>query len=740
MRLLIPILFAISATADRAALEAEHSKTILPLLQDFCYECHGGGKTKGDIALDAHTDLDAFIADVRLVDRLTDSLAFEEMPPKKADQPSADERRALLAWLRSSQTQIRSDLARPGYVPPRRLNRQEYNNTIRDLLGIDAAPAEHFPADDTGYGFDTIAAVLKVSPVLAERYIGAAGDLLDQVVFEQPAPKPDSIYIAPATMRASRDVGGGPVGEGYVLSSNGSLGHTQAIEIGGEYLVKVTASPDLGGDEPPHMVLEVGKRVLGEWYVEAHKSVEVKVLLKAGLQDIRVRFTNDFYEKGVADRNLQVERIDILGPLTAIRQEPPELHQRLFFCEPRYPEAEPQCARAILAEFASRAYRRPVSVAEIAKLVALFEKARRAGESYEGAVSVAMQAILVSPHFLFRLENSGTLSDHQLASRLSYFLWSSMPDGELRRLADAGLLRNPQLRRSQIRRMLSDPKAEALAVNFAGQWLELRKLAELQPEDGEFDENLRASMRRETELFVSGIIRDDRSILEFIDAEYSYLNGRLAEHYGIEGVLGEAFRPVNLRTTQRRGVLTHASLLSLTSHPTRTSPVLRGKFIMEQIIGLPTPPPPADAPVLDETKVAAPGASLREILRVHSEDPNCASCHSRLDPIGLTLERFDRLGRWREGDLDVGGKLPSGEELADHQALIAHLRTSRERFARTFIEKMMIYALGRGLSVADNPVIHGIYEEVEKNQFRFSSVVEGIVESVAFREQAPEPQ
>jgi hypothetical protein len=740
MRILLLTFIAISASADRAAFEADYATRIQPLLQDLCYECHADDKAKGDVRLDGHVNLDALIADVRLTDRMTDALAFGEMPPKKADPLSDAERQDLLAWLRSSQSFIRTDLAKPGYVPPRRLNRQEYNNTVRDLLGVDLAPATHFPADDTGYGFDTIASVLKVSPLLAERYLGAASDLVSQVVFEQPRPSQNAIYIAPATMRPSRDAGGGPVGDGYVISSNGSLGATESFAVGGEYLVRVTASPDLGGEEPPHMVVSVAKRVVGEWFVPEHNTYEAKVLIRSGLQDIRVRFTNDFYEKNVADRNLTVERIDIIGPLTVIREEPPTAHTRIFSCEPRYEEAELQCARTILAEFAGKAFRRPLEVAEIAKLVALFEKARAGGESFEGAVSVCLQAILVSPHFLFRIENAGTLSDHQLATRLSYFLWSSMPDGELRRLADSGLLGNPQVRSTQIQRMLADPRALALAENFGGQWLELRKLAELQPEEEDFDETLRESMRKETELFMGHLIREDRSILEFLDADYTFLNDRLAAHYGIKGVLGPGFRPVSLRSSQRRGVLTHASLLSISSHPARTSPVLRGKFIMEQIIGMPTPPPPADATPLDENKVTEPGASLREIFEAHRDSATCSSCHSRLDPLGFAFEHFDEVGRWRDtlGDKPVNatGKLPNGQPIADHRDLIASLRSSQDRFARTFIEKMMIYALGRGLTQEDNPSIHGIYTQVAAKGFRFSSVVQGIVESVPFREQA----
>jgi hypothetical protein len=489
----------------------------------------------------------------------------------------------------------------PGRVVVRRLNRAEYNNTIRDLFGADLKLAADLPADDSGYGFDNIGDVLTLSPLLMERYFAAA-DLVD---------------------------------------------HT------------------------------------------------------------------------------------------------PEARKRVFICGHKKGQHQAACARTNLAAFARRAYRRPVTDAEVDRLVRFVHTAQRHGDTLEQGVLVAVKAALVSPNFLFRIEHDQAatqkVSDVELASRLSYFLWSSMPDDELLHLAEERRLGAPSVLDEQVRRMLRDPKSRALVENFGGQWLELRNLDAAVPDENKFPEFggvLRSAMRQETELFFDAIVREDRSIFDFIDANFTFLNERLAKHYGIEGVTGRDFRRVTLDTEQRAGVLTHASVLTVTSYPARTSPVLRGKFLLENFLNAPPPPPPPGIPALAEPE-AGVHASLREQLEQHRANPACASCHTRMDPLGFALENYDAIGRWRthDGDfpIDASATLPDGRRLSGPVELRQVIKSQPQAFRECFASKLLTYALGRGLEDYDKPVVQSVTRGLQDGGDRFSQLVTDIVRSVPFQ-------
>jgi hypothetical protein len=552
------------------------------------------------------------------------------MPPEDRPQPTADESARLITSIKAALE--RDDCGRPGNpgrVTIRRLNRAEYNNTIRDLVGVDFRPADEFPADDVGYGFDNIGDVLSLPPLLMEKYLFAAETISERAIVR------------------------------------------------------------------------------------------------------------------TADRRPT-------DPL-------PDSHRRILFREPASPGEYPDAARAIVERFATRAYRRPVSPEETARLTSFVELALRNGDSFERGIQLAVQAVLISPHFLFRVEldsrpratglpgdGAESIGEFELASRLSYFLWSTMPDEELFRLAAEVKLHSPEILAGQVRRMLHDPRARALVENFAGQWLQIRKLEIADPDRDRFpgfDEPLRRAMLRETGLFFDEVMRADRSILDFLDADFTYVNERLARHYGISGVSGEAFRRVRLNGAARGGLLTQASILTVTSNPTQTSPVKRGRWVLEQILGTPPPPPPPEVVPLKEDRAADNGRSFRQRMEQHRARSSCAVCHNRLDPIGFGLENYDAVGAWREREggqpIDASGTLPSGESFRGPRELKARLKARPREFARCLAEKMLTFALGRGVEAYDRCAIDRIVKEIESKEYRFSALVLGVVTSEAFLKRRP---
>jgi hypothetical protein len=600
--------------------KASFEKDILPILEDYCYYCHGDGKKKGDLSLEIFKTEKDIQQNYKISEQIFKYVLAGEMPPKdRKKRPSKKEQVLVADWVRNSLDDFYANAPPdPGRVTVRRLNRSEYNNVIRDLMHLDFKPAKDFPADDSGYGFDNIGDVLSVSPLLLEKYLSAAEEIAAQAV----------------------------------------------------------AVPSRGKPLSPTRLTEFQKQYF-------------KYPIPA---DNRRRIAEDF-------------------------------------------------AR----EFMRRAYRREVSSEEIKNVLVLARQAVDAGGSFEEGVRLAVQAVLISPRFLFRWELDGapdnpravrSLNEYELASRLSFFLWSSQPDDQLLRYANRGQLRKNLGK--ELERMLKDAKAQSFVENFAGQWLELRNLDVYQPDKKlfpTFTPALRSDMRRETELLFSHIMGGNRSVLELLSADYSFVNARLAAHYGISDVKGESFRPVSLRGTFRGGILGHASILTITSDPNRTSPVKRGKYVLENILGTPPPAPPPDAPPLSETgKITG---TLREQFVKHRQDPACASCHKVMDPIGFAFENYDAIGRYRTKDnslpIDASGKLETGEPFgnaADLRSIL--LNQKREYFTRCITEKMLTYALGRGLEYYDKRTIDGIVARLKGNNYRFNELVQGIVSSLPF--------
>ena len=750
------------ARVDRVAAEGQFRETVLPVLREHCWDCHGDSESKGGVNFDRHTNLVAVLGDRGTWERVLQTVRSGEMPPKKRKvQPSSQERTNLVAWIDRTLFPIDPSRPDPGRVTLRRLNRVEYNHTIRDLVGVDFEPAADFPQDDVGYGFDNIGDVLSTPPILLEKYLKAAEDILDRAIVTGPV-APRTTRYAPS--RIEGHAGGGALAS---LTTRGEMSVTYEAPVGGDYLFRVQAYGDQAGAEKVQMALKADGRELEQIEVRRNrgnpKLHEHRLRLEAGTHRLAVAFLNDFYretelvrtnargrtytEKRIEDRNLQVEFIEVRGPFS---DEVPALHaahRGIFFRQPGRGTTN-RVAREILQRFTDRAFRRPATAAEVDRLMTLFDQARGDGDGFEASVKQALTAVLVSPQFLYRGEpqvdpdNPGAVhrvSEHALASRLSYFLWSTMPDEELFALASKGRLRRDL--RSQVRRMLADPRSRALVDNFAGQWLQLRTLDIVAPDDKlfpDFDPALRAALRGETEALFEHILRKDRPITEFLTADYTFVNERLARHYGLKDLpspMGSQFVRVSLDGSGRRGVLTHGSVLTLTSNPNRTSPVKRGKWILENILASPPPPPPPGVPALESKETHG---TLRQRMDAHRDNPMCASCHAKMDPLGFAFEHFDAVGRYREKDgdapVETQGELVSGERFSDHRELSRVLSEARQAdFIRCVSEKVLTYALGRGLEYYDRPALAAIEARVQRQGFRFSALIEAVVESVPFQ-------
>ncbi len=805
LALLLPI-----QRTPQAQTAVSYEKTILPFLTDNCVYCHNAKKQSGGLNLESFTTADTFSSQRDSWDHILQKIQTGEMPPKGAPKPDPAEVKRVIDFLESEFTRL-DKLVKPdpGRVTARRLNRAEYNNTVRDLLGIDIRPADAFPQDDSGYGFDNIGDVLSLSPVLMEKYLTAAENVARTAVFGVPAMKPSVTELRSQgrkiepkfTALLDYDTTGlslpnalhvahrFPVAAEYTfrLFLNGarppaSDGLKFAVWIDGQQVQVRELDPEGGAafDENKQVfdsfTLDFRTKVAaGEHWVAASilnmydglpvsynaanpskkpqpKAPEFKDrpdLSPEINQRRKAAFEAKLKEK-VPVNTVRIGRVDIGGPYNQVMGATLESKKKIFTCGHLEGKHQTGCAAKILTNLAHRAYRRPVASAELRPLVNLVAMAQQNGDSFEEGLSVAIQAMLVSPHFLFRLEqdrpvagseiSSYRINQHELATRLSYFLWSSMPDDELLRVADQGTLRKPIVLKSQIQRMLKDEKAKALVENFGGQWLELRKLESQKPDRErfpEFDDYLRMSIRRETEMFIESIVREDKSILDFIDGKYSYLNQRLAELYKIPGVKGPEFRKVSLANNpQRSGIITQASVLTVSSYTTRTSPVLRGKWILENILNAPPPPPPPDVPNLDESKIGST-LTVRQQLEEHRKNPTCASCHARLDPLGFGLEKFNAIGEWRTMDgklpIDDSGELPDGRKFNGPEELRKILLTDRNAFAQCLTEKLLTYGLGRGLERYDKPTVKSIAAAVAANEYRFSSLVLEIVNSLPFQ-------
>jgi hypothetical protein len=744
---------AISIPAQKAKAKAQaqskvqaqpsFDKAVKPFLVKHCVSCHSGEHAMGG----ANFDLIKSKADVvkhrELAERAVRMVNSGLMPPKGRPIPTKAEKLMMASWIEST-IATECDVRDPGRVTMRRLNRLEYNNTIRDLTGLDLKLADDFPSDDVGHGFDNIGDVLSISPLLMEKYLKAA-----EVVATKAIIVPDSkpIRFDAGSLKSDGRAGSGLEND-WMLLSNAELYATFDCRIPGEYKLRVRAYGQQAGPEVVKMQLRLDGTPLKTVDVKATadrlEDYDVTVNLSVGKHKLGAAFINDFYEAGppARDRNLLIRWMDLSAPVAKF-PDLPATHRRII---PEAPTATNKnaLARKVLSNFANKAFRRPATAVEVDRLMQIAALAWKNEEPFERGIQLGVQAALSSPHFLFRVEaddSTGKVGSYELATRLSYFLWSSMPDDQLFRLAASGEIQKPAVLEAQAKRMLKDPRIAALGEAFAAQWLNLRKLNTVNVDPATykgFDEYLRQSMMIETRMFFDSVIAEDRRVTDFIDGKFTFVNETLAKHYGIEGVSGRDFRKISLEGTARAGLITQASILTLTSNPTRTSPVKRGKWVLEQILNDPPPPPPPGVPDLPEADPNAPApVTVREKLARHLKDPVCASCHTRMDPIGFSLENFDGIGKWRATDglaaIEATGELPDGTKFSGPAELRSLLLTKKGQFVNGLSEKMLTFATGRGIDSADKCYVDEIAARVEKGGYKFSTLVAGVVSSEPFR-------
>jgi len=734
-----------------------YKDSVQPLLAKYCGKCHGPVKPKAQLNLEAYKDEASVLKDRKTWKRVLDQLQAREMPPDDKPQPSPAERELLTSWVEGMLEKVDPNAPRdPGRVVLRRLNRVEYRNTLRDLLGVDFNPTVDFPSDDVGYGFDNIGDVLSIPPLLMEKYFAAAEKVLDQAVQTPEQFRPRTRRLEAKSMQIAG--GGQAEGETVCMFGNGEMQETVEVFLGGTYVFRIRASGDPAGGEPPRMSLRVDGKEQKVVDVTAQRRdprvYEERLALEAGKRRISAAFINDYYNPEAPrardrDRNLYVDYVEFHGPVDGKLPEPPAAHRRLFVAAPSAGRPRREAASEILARFLPLAFRRPLAEGELERFLKLHDLAEKQGDSFEAAVKVPLQAALVSPHFLFRVEKDlaggdpkgvHPLTDGELASRLSYFLWSSMPDAELIDVARQGKLRDPGVLEGQVRRMLRDPKSRALAENFAIQWLQLRRLEGYQPDPRRFpsfDEPLRQAMLQEAVLLFDAVVREDRSVMDLLGADFTFLNDRLAKHYGIPGVEGPEMRRVALSDPRRGGVLTMAAVLTATSNPTRTAAVKRGKWVLETILGTPPPPPLPDAGELKDETDADRRLSLRQRLEKHRADPSCAACHRRMDPIGFGFENYDGIGAWRDREngqaIDTAATLPDGSSFKGPVELKNLLLRRREDYVKCLAEKMLTFALGRGVEYYDSLAVKEIRRKLADNGYRISTLVLEIAKSYPFQ-------
>ena len=733
-------------------------------LDRYCVACHNARSLTAGLALDGVDP--AHVGDEAAVwEKVLRKLRTGMMPPSPRPRPDAATYASLVTYLETALDRAANADPDPGRPAVQRLNRAEYANAVRDLLALDVDAQTLLPADESGYGFDNIGDVLTVSPGLLERYLLAAAKISRQALGD-PTLRPTTAIYKTSPLLAQD----GRVSEDLPFGSRGGLAVRHHFPLDAEYVVRVA----LRGRSRAGHALEVrlDRERVQRFDLGERTPLEVRVPVAAGTRLLGVSFVEALERSLPLDgrpppppitsfaftlypNDPAVERVEVVGPFAGRTPADTASRRAIFTCHPEAPGDETACAEHIVAALARRGYRRPVTAADTAPLLAAYEAGRREGHGFEGGIRWAIEALLVSPKFLFRVEEDPAdaapgapyrVSDLDLASRLSFFLWSSIPDEVLVDLAARGALRDAGVLERQVRRMLDDPRAQALVENFAGQWLYLRNLRSTAPDAArfpEFDDNLRQALRQETELFVGSQIREDRGVHDLLRADYTFVNERLARHYGMPNVYGNHFRRVSYRDDRRAGLLGHGSLLTVTSYPHRTSPVLRGKWLLENLLGAPPPPPPPDIPELDEPGAAAAPATMRERMAQHRASPGCATCHAKIDPLGFALENFDAVGRWRAQEdgasapIDASGALPDGARFdgpaAFRDALLREPWATE--FATTVTEKLLTYAIGRGLEHYDAPAVRRILRDAEPGGYRWSSLILGIVESLPFQMQ-----
>jgi hypothetical protein len=762
-----------------ASVAAQHAlpANYAALLDTYCTKCHNAEDWAGSLDFSL-LDRSNVLADAATWEKVMRKFRGNMMPPRGQEHPLPAQKQAFVSWLQNTIDSATLATPQPGRSSLHRLNRAEYGNAVRDLLGLTVDISEFLPADDEGYGFDNIADVLRTSPSLLEQYLGASRKISELAVGDLQTLPVSTVYRAPADSPHFTNLPGLPPGTrgGMLIEHNFPLDaeyefnsylvrnivgymtglewpHTFAISIDGEEVF----SAQVGGEED-NLRSDTN-------FAEAADAIDARLKTRIPVKAGRHQVAVTFYDKNGAEtheplelhsRNLDLQDMvgmpmldytDIIGPFNTTGRGDTASRRTIFSCYPMTTAEQEPCARDILSRIGQRAYRRPLADTDLALMMSFYQDGLAKG-SFDDGIMTALRFVLASPQFLFRSEPDPEqvapgavypLSDLALASRLSFFLWSSLPDDELLELAAANRLREPKTLDQQIARMLRDPRAEALVDNFAAQWLFLRNLKSINPDTRSFpnfDDKLRQAFRTETSMFISSIIHGDASIIDMLDADYTFVNDRLAEHYGIPQVYGSHFRRVHITDPNRRGLLGQGSVLTVTSYPNRTSPVLRGKWVLENIIGAPAPAPPPNVPALTENAPGLAALSVRARLEQHREDPVCASCHAVMDPLGFSLENFDAIGRYRvrdaSGAIDASGELADGTPVSGVPSLNAALLEHPEYFAETFTEKLLTYALGRGLEPYDMSVVRQIVRQAEPDNYRFSAIVRGIVQSVPF--------
>ncbi len=748
------------------------------LLDKYCVTCHNEKLKTAGLMLDK-TDVEHVGDGAEVWEKVVRKIHGGTMPPLGMPRPDQATLDGFASSLEVSLDRAAISRPEPGRAGMHRLNRAEYQNAIRDLLALKIDVASLLPADDESNGFDNMADVLRVSPSLLEQYLSASRTVGSLAIGDRGIGPVSQVYQVPPTLAQTEHIEGLPLGTrgGILIHQNFPLdgdyefsvflmrsivGYMTGLEYPHQFEITVDGVriflSHVGGEEDNKM-MDTNLGLAGNT-IDAR--LRVRVPVKAGPHEIGVAFIAKNNSESVEPlqpftRNLDlqdmngipiIDHVQVTGPFAATGSGDTPSRRRIFVCQPKNESDELPCARRIISTLTRRAYRRPVTDADLEILLSFYQKGRNKG-SFDAGIETALRLILSDPKFLYRIESDpanavpGTInriSDLELASRLSFFLWSSIPDDELLTAATQGKLKDPVILQQQVKRMLADPKAEALVTNFASEWLFLRNLQSVNPAGEDFpnfDENLRQAFRTETEMFVGSVFREDRSVMDLLTANYTFVNERLAKHYGIPNIYGSQFRRITVTDDARRGLLGQGSILTVTSYPTRTSPVLRGKWILENILGTPPPAPPPNVPALKENDEGGKITTVRERLEEHRRNPACATCHRVMDPLGFSLDNFDAIGQWRSKEaglpIDASGQLADGTKVNGVVDLRRALLLHPERFVGTMTEKLMTYALGRGLEYYDMPVVRSIARDAARDDYRFSSIVMGIVKSTPFQ-------
>jgi mono/diheme cytochrome c family protein len=766
------------------------------MLTQYCGGCHNDRLKTAGFTL-ASVDANDVGGNIVAWEKVLRRVSLGEMPPKGMRRPTGAELSGFTGWLETSLDRLGAEHPDPGRAILRRLNRAEYSNAVRDLLDIDVDLSTELPADDSGYGFDNIAAVLSVSPTLLDRYVSVGGKVSRLALGQSSSSPFVTEFVAPKEL--NMDYHGLPsfnerASDALPLGSRGGAAFKYYAPYDGNYVLQVVLNANTIHDRDvwPQNVYEMtvplkaGDHLVGAAFKKTLALEETTQKLYSGLngsgfnsgivlpteppKPLQMNFVVD----GIAVKSVEVPsysvgvdtigggkffqanflrdviQVAVKGPYDVKGPGDTPSRRKVFVCQPSGSLSETACAQRILSNLARRAYRRPVNGADLTPLMKVYARGRADGD-FEQGIGLAVQAILVSPHFLFVQEtlpkgSPGSLSpisDVELATRLSLFLWSSIPDDALLRTAEKGQLRNPTVLQREVTRMLADPKSQALAENFAGQWLYLRNLEHQRPDDDaypQFDERLRKAMLGETQAFVMSVFRENSSVLDFLNSDYTFLNERLAQHYGIPGVYGPNIRKVSLPAgSNRGGLLGQAGVLTVTSYNNRTSVVKRGHWILDNILAAPPPPPPPDIPAIVEVK-AGRKLSSREQIEMHRANPVCASCHSKMDPLGFALENYDAIGGWRDKDagsaVDASAVLPDGTEFSGLAGLKTILLSRKDQFVEAYTMRLMTYALGRGVDAPDMPAVRQVRRAAARDGYRSNAVVMAIVQSVPFQKRA----